>query len=295
MIGSTGGSNTSRSSSSSSTKGATRSSNNSSMASARAADRASVKGYSGKSSFASSTAAARAADRASVMGYTHGSLKTGMKGDAVKSLQSRLQASGFDPGSVDGKFGKRTASALRDYQRAMGLGADGVAGRKTFDSLNGFKSAKASTAVNAGKTVKGPVGTQLPGLGVGFKTYGPRSMQYGTAQTVKNMQDIAARYHARTGRTLEIGDLSKQNGGFTSRHKSHAKGIDVDVRPPSLTGGPTKWNSKAYDRKATRALVEEIRRTNPTAKVLFNDPVLRAEGLTSYSPGHDNHLHISFR
>ncbi|MCP3098427.1 peptidoglycan-binding protein [Myxococcus sp. K15C18031901] len=114
-----------------------------SMAAARAADRASVKGYSAESSFSSknSMAAARAADRASVMGYTSGTMRKGTKNEAsVRSLQDRLRSSGFNPGKTDGQFGPATERALRDYQRAAGLKADGVAGQKTFDALNGVSS-----------------------------------------------------------------------------------------------------------------------------------------------------------
>ncbi len=269
-----------------------RSSFASSMAAARAADRNSVPGYANnQSSFASSMAAARTADRNSVMGYTHGSLTKGMQGDAVKSLQQRLSNSGYDVGAIDGKFGNRTAQALRSYQRSLGLGADGVAGRKTFEAMNGLKGVNSSV----GKPVGGTVSTQLDDRGIGFTTYGPRSMQYGTPQTVQNLKDIAARYHARTGRTLEIGDLSKVNGGKTRRHSTHLNGTDVDIRPPSTTGGPTTWGSANYDRNATRALIEEVKRANPDARVLFNDPVLRNEGLTHYAKGHNDHLHVSFR
>ncbi len=139
------------------------------------------------------------------------------------------------------------------------------------------------------------VRTHLPASGPGFRTYGPRSMQWGTEATVGSMQRIAQRYHAATGRTLEVGDLSQQGGGRTSRHKSHLRGTDVDLRPPSSSGGPATWRSAGYDRAATRRLIQEIRRENPNARILFNDPVLIREGLTRPAAGHDNHLHVSFR
>ena len=40
-------------------------------------------------------------------------------------LQEGLTALGYDTGGVDGVFGRRTRSALRDYQKAQGLPADG--------------------------------------------------------------------------------------------------------------------------------------------------------------------------
>lgn len=43
------------------------------------------------------------------------------------ALQEGLTALGFDTGGVDGAFGRRSRAALRDYQKARGLPADGFA------------------------------------------------------------------------------------------------------------------------------------------------------------------------
>jgi len=139
------------------------------------------------------------------------------------------------------------------------------------------------------------VNTQLPARGKGFRSYSARWRQYGTAATVRSLQRIAGRYNDVTGKTLEIGSMSKKGGGHMAPHSSHKRGIDADIRPPSKNGGPTTWRSGSYDRAATRRLIAEIRRENPRAKILFNDPVLIREGLTRPYRGHDNHLHVSLR
>lgn len=43
------------------------------------------------------------------------------------TLQEGLTALGFDTGAADGVFGRRTRNALREYQKARGLSADGFA------------------------------------------------------------------------------------------------------------------------------------------------------------------------
>lgn len=50
-------------------------------------------------------------------------------------IQRRLQALGFDPGALDGSPGPRTDAAIRRFQTARGLVADGVAGPKTRAAL----------------------------------------------------------------------------------------------------------------------------------------------------------------
>jgi N-acetylmuramoyl-L-alanine amidase len=57
-------------------------------------------------------------------------------GDDVARLQQRLLDMGFDCGRVDGLFGAETESALRDFQRNVGVRPDGTCGPATFKALN---------------------------------------------------------------------------------------------------------------------------------------------------------------
>lgn len=58
-----------------------------------------------------------------------------VRGDDVAELQQRLGALGFDTRRVDGIFGDDTSLALSDFQRNVGLTADGILGRSTVDEL----------------------------------------------------------------------------------------------------------------------------------------------------------------
>ena len=51
-----------------------------------------------------------------------------VSGDDVLSLQQRLSGLGFDLGRVDGVFGVRTDTALHEFQRSVGVDADGTCG-----------------------------------------------------------------------------------------------------------------------------------------------------------------------
>jgi N-acetylmuramoyl-L-alanine amidase len=56
-------------------------------------------------------------------------------GDDVRQLQERLLEMGYDLGRADGIFGRRTAAALANFQREVGLVADGVCGPLTMAAL----------------------------------------------------------------------------------------------------------------------------------------------------------------
>jgi peptidoglycan hydrolase-like protein with peptidoglycan-binding domain/TPR repeat protein len=53
----------------------------------------------------------------------------------VRSLQRRLDSSGFTPGPIDGIFGPRTEHAVELFQSAHGLVVDGIAGPATLSAL----------------------------------------------------------------------------------------------------------------------------------------------------------------
>lgn len=62
-------------------------------------------------------------------------LRRGSRGDDVKKLQETLNALGYDCGAADGIFGAKTEIAVRSFQQANGLAADGIAGKNTLALL----------------------------------------------------------------------------------------------------------------------------------------------------------------
>ena len=62
-------------------------------------------------------------------------LKEGSSGPLVKELQQRLKDKGFNPGTIDGVFGLGTKSAVRAFQKANDLVADGIVGQQTWKAL----------------------------------------------------------------------------------------------------------------------------------------------------------------
>jgi len=62
-------------------------------------------------------------------------LKPGDTGAQVKILQRALAKLGYSPGKVDGDYGTATQTALKKFQQASKLTADGVLGPKTLRAL----------------------------------------------------------------------------------------------------------------------------------------------------------------
>jgi hypothetical protein len=72
-------------------------------------------------------------------------LRLGSRGAAVADLQRRLAALGLATGTADGIFGSRTDAAVRSFQLARGLGADGIVGAQTWGLLLGTTTPPAPT------------------------------------------------------------------------------------------------------------------------------------------------------
>lgn len=61
-------------------------------------------------------------------------LKSGAAGGTVKLVQQKLAALGYAVGA-DGKYGAKTAAAVRAWQGKTGLKADGIVGEDTWSKL----------------------------------------------------------------------------------------------------------------------------------------------------------------
>ena len=79
-------------------------------------------------------------------------LKKGSRGIEVMLLQSTLTKLGFSLGAVDGIFGPRTESAVKRFQRATGLTADGIVGPKTWAMLAPYIDGYIEYTVKQGDT-----------------------------------------------------------------------------------------------------------------------------------------------
>jgi len=179
-------------------------------------------------------------------------LKTGAHGAAVSDLQQRLRAHGYNV-SVDGDFGAKTANAVRQFQRAKGLTADGVVGPKTWAKLKAKPTSSPTPPASGGKKVTGYVN------GV------PRSITVSSVGNGKFMRtDAAAKFNAMKAAAARAGITLSVNSGFRTQaeqrylynlylagkgnlaarpgYSNHQGGLSADINMPGGYSGSTyKW------------------------------------------------------
>lgn len=62
-------------------------------------------------------------------------------GDDVRDLQEKLNSLGFSAGKHDGIFGAQTADAIREFQRNLAIGEDGIVGPETVEAFERLRLA----------------------------------------------------------------------------------------------------------------------------------------------------------
>ena len=84
-------------------------------------------------------------------------------GAQVTVLQHALNVLGYSVGKADGIYGGKTVAALKTFQKAAGLKADGIAGTKTLQALAARSgSSSSASSPNAPGTFDAPSTTLKP-------------------------------------------------------------------------------------------------------------------------------------
>ncbi len=206
----------------------------------------------------------------------------GATGDAVAAVQRLLRekrAAAEVP--IDGVYGSATTAAVKAFQAHMGLAQTGSVDGATWRALVWhFELPRFSpSALCDYSSGNGPA-------------------NWGTAEMISTLEAAGATTLAGGFGRVAVGDVSLEHGGDIPGHLTHEVGLDADLRPMRKANDqcshPTRWTLTTYDRAATRSLIQAIRAATPghVKFILFNDPVLIAEGLTTFHSAHDDHLHV---
>jgi peptidoglycan hydrolase-like protein with peptidoglycan-binding domain len=201
--------------------------------------------------------------------------------------------------AVDGIVGPMTSSAIRSFQKKFSLTVDGIVGPQTEAMLISVTATvPPQSPPGGGGGSSSAVDTPLPKSGPGFyNKHGSSTRSYGIKGTIDALMAVGRAFKAKypNGPRIGIGDISFRGGGPMSPHKSHTRGVDVDIRLPRNDGSEagTNFRDPSYSRSRTQDLVNMIR-ANGVLRVeyiFFNDPAVT--GVKPWA-GHDDHLHVRF-
>ncbi|MBY0240387.1 MAG: penicillin-insensitive murein endopeptidase [Burkholderiaceae bacterium] len=123
-----------------------------------------------------------------------------------------------------------------------------------------------------------------------FRTY---AAQFAHTKLLSLILFVEREWQALDSRKFGVGNISIANG-LPFGHKSHMKGLEVDVRPLRKDGqhAPVSYTDPEYDRAATSQLIALFRAhaVGPFL-IFFND--LKITGVIPLRK-HDDHFHFQF-
>jgi tetratricopeptide (TPR) repeat protein len=134
----------------------------------------------------------------------------------------------------------------------------------------------------------------LPESGVGYVTNNrgdKGEFQYGQPETIRAIIQLGIEWERlHPSMPFSVGHISKNGGGPILGNLTHRNGLEIDIRPMRTDGlnQPVTTTDPDYSYSLTKELVLQIKRICPDALILFNDPILVKEELTTMRSGQNS-------
>ena len=211
-------------------------------------------------------------------------LRRGDSGEAVRRLQERLAAMGYEPGPPDGIFGFLTEDALREFQRDFRLKIDGVAGPQVWKALHADlpRRRRIVHVVQSGERlpeIAGRYGVSVPALRWMNGLHGNKRLEHGARLVIRSSYVLAAAAPGASARVLSRTLLTQRrsatalavppllagaDGQPQSGDPGELAGFELLVREGgwtgyiAVTGAAEPLGEIACRRKASKRLLDAI-------------------------------------
>ena len=162
-------------------------------------------------------------------------LTVGSKGSDVKDLQNKLIDLGYLSGKADGVYGTATASAVKAFQQASKLTADGVAGSKTLSKLETASASKASSSSSTTTTTTTKVATSVK----------PSASRVQYANWYDKVKAVAKKYPYATVYDFSTGISWQVHIFSVGAHADYEPVTANDTAKLEKAFGGNTWNPKA--------------------------------------------------
>ncbi|HUY06148.1 MAG TPA: peptidoglycan-binding protein [Acidimicrobiales bacterium] len=188
-----------------------------------------------------------------------------LRGDDVGDLQRRLSILGFDPGRIDGIFGRDTAEALKDFQRNAGLPIDGMCGQRTLADL-----IRVQTPEGAVDLVS-PLRERLSMRETGNRTLAEREFAVGEpGGFAPGVVAICRNLRLAGARALEFHDPSPSRQAVAANTAGADCFVSIRIAPERTSCTTAFYSGFHYESVTSRQLAEIIQQRLPATLGLEN-------------------------